>query len=519
MRLPPGLVAFAASLALFGTSVTSFDARVVDLGAMRICAGDVPYRDFWTMYSPGAFYVVAGLFAAFGKHLVLSNALGVVTAAAGVAAFHRFATVVLDARRATLPTLLFAVAYFSTGYHRGFQSYPPAILCICLAATEIARFAADGVRRRIVVAGVLLGAAAIFKHDIAGYACIAAAIVLVTAGSPAGVSRWKTAALLAACAAVVALPPYAALWRVAGDDMVRDLVVFPLTDFPRARNQGFPPIVPRLAGLGGADSVRAVFDWAKFYAPIVVAAASLVTLRRRRAAFTVTGRAGLLLVVVAFPLFVHAAQVQLNTHLVTLAGFGALLGVAALTATHADRALGRLVAGLAFAWCVVLAGETCWTRWKSLREGTEFVGLPRLAGIRATHRDAEWMRGLAAGIAAAAPADAPLLMVAGRNDVLVYAHGAPYWLADRPFVTRHEELHPAITDTEPVQRRMLEDIAKGPMPVVVVEHRFPAGDLDGIKAQFLGWGLPIGATALDAWVAGHYRAGDLFGMYEVMRPR
>jgi hypothetical protein len=28
-----------------------------------------------------------------------------------------------------------------------------------------------------------------------------------------------------------------------------------------------------------------------------------------------------------------------------------------------------------------------------------------------------------------------------------------------------------------------------------------------------------GATALDAWIAGHYRAGERFGMYEVMRAR
>jgi hypothetical protein len=129
------------------------------------------------------------------------------------------------------------------------------------------------------------------------------------------------------------------------------------------------------------------------------------------------------------------------------------------------------------------------------------------------------MHGLAAAIGAAAPADAPLLLVGNRNDVLIYASGLPYWLSDRPFVTRHEELHPAITDTEPVQRRMIEDISRGPMPVLVREHRFPAATLDFMKAKFLGWGLPIGATELDAWVAEHYVAGEVFGMYEVMRAR
>src|SRR4029450_10266984 len=39
------------------------------VGALRILDGDVPYRDFWTMYAPGHFYLVALLFKVFGVHV------------------------------------------------------------------------------------------------------------------------------------------------------------------------------------------------------------------------------------------------------------------------------------------------------------------------------------------------------------------------------------------------------------------------------------------------------------------
>ena len=39
------------------------DEGLVLTNAERIRAGEVPYRDFWTMYGPGYFYALAGLFS------------------------------------------------------------------------------------------------------------------------------------------------------------------------------------------------------------------------------------------------------------------------------------------------------------------------------------------------------------------------------------------------------------------------------------------------------------------------
>ena len=35
-------------------------------GADRVLHGEIPYRDFWTMYGPAQFYVLAGFFKIFG---------------------------------------------------------------------------------------------------------------------------------------------------------------------------------------------------------------------------------------------------------------------------------------------------------------------------------------------------------------------------------------------------------------------------------------------------------------------
>jgi hypothetical protein len=102
--------------------------------------------------------------------------------------------------------------------------------------------------------------------------------------------------------------------------------------------------------------------------------------------------------------------------------------------------------------------------------------------------------------------------------VLVFADTTPYWLSSRQPATRYHELHPAITDTAPVQREILADLGRQPPPVVVREHRFHPPLLDAAKTSFLRH-VPVGATLLDEWVEARYHPGPRFGMYEVMRPR
>ncbi len=118
-----------------------------------------------------------------------------------------------------------------------------------------------------------------------------------------------------------------------------------------------------------------------------------------------------------------------------------------------------------------------------------------------------------------APPEAPLLLVGWRNDVMIHASTQVFWLSDRRIVGRHHELHPGITDTEPVQRQMLDAVrAEAMAPVVVREHRFSGEVLDHWGRIYREGGVPVGAEILDRWVDDNYESVGRFGMYEVMRP-
>src|SRR5215469_17142678 len=49
------------------------DEGIVLRGAERILAGQIPYRDFFTFYTPGTLYLVAGLFRVFGDSFAVAR--------------------------------------------------------------------------------------------------------------------------------------------------------------------------------------------------------------------------------------------------------------------------------------------------------------------------------------------------------------------------------------------------------------------------------------------------------------
>jgi hypothetical protein len=515
----PTLVVGLAVGALFATTVTGFEARVTDIAARRILEGQVPYRDFWSMYAPGSYTVLAAAFAVFGRQLIVSNILGSLTALASVLAYHRMVLRLAPPRIASLSAVLVAIAFWSASYADGFTSYPAASLLIWCAVICLANYAGGGSRPMLISVGLCLGAAALFKHDIAGYASIATAFALLAMPGQPLATRLRAVAAVAAIVVAIVAAALWVLWRAgAGPDLVRDLVVFPLTDFKYVRPEYFP-LFPRLR-VSAFETIREVIYWSKCNLPLYALLGGLVVvwnLRRRLPPerLVIFGFAA-----AAYPLFWTAAHVQLNTHIITITALGAAVaaGAGAVLGLDRVRKAAVLAVGVAAAWGAVLAAEDGAKFAISLSKGREWVGLPRLQGIAVAPADAKWMRGLASALERADDPAAPLLMLSNRNDVVVYAEGVPYWLSDRRIVTRHHELHPGITDTAPFQRQMLGDVEAGLLPVIVREHRFTDEILDRVKADFLRH-VAVGSPLLDHWVAQTYVKDRSFGDYELLRRR
>lgn len=498
-------------------------------GAWRVLAGEVPYRDFWSMYAPGQFYATAAVLAASGKQVLAPALVACAVKACAVACLYLASLGFGAARRlafvmaATIGLALFEIA-------PELSSYPPALALIAVALLALSK-----AERRPVLAGLALGAAAFFKHDVAAYATAALALALAVEPWIAGDAReersrgWREALKLGSTAAGVVALLAGGLALVAGRDALVDLVLFPLGDFRIVRSEAYPGLSPNLplvtkfledpSNLArGRDAVEALSEWMLGNAPQLVFVALGLVFLRFRARFERRTRFGVLIVLAAMPFFWWAAHTQQNTHFTSL-GILSLLGITlALPRLETRAARGMFVALALFHSAALFTRPAldlalplrAWSRIDSL-------GLPHAAGIHVSPREREVYAAIREFTDARVAADEPIYLGVARHDAIVINNPRFLWLLDRPCATRYHELHPGITDREDVQREMIADLERRRVRCAVIwRFGWPASMLDRIASERRAAIPQCGSTLLDDFLALNFRPALEIGEYVVL---
>src|SRR5262249_11945163 len=67
------VIAFAVLLLAMDRNLGIYDEGLILVGAMRVANGDIPHRDFFALYGPAQFYVLAGLFKLFSTSVLVER--------------------------------------------------------------------------------------------------------------------------------------------------------------------------------------------------------------------------------------------------------------------------------------------------------------------------------------------------------------------------------------------------------------------------------------------------------------
>lgn len=65
--------AFLFLIATMDRFAYPYDEGLILVGATRVLSDDIPYRDFYSIYGPGQFYVLAALFKVFGPSVLVER--------------------------------------------------------------------------------------------------------------------------------------------------------------------------------------------------------------------------------------------------------------------------------------------------------------------------------------------------------------------------------------------------------------------------------------------------------------
>jgi hypothetical protein len=161
-----GAVILALIVLLFATirsHGSRFDEGLIVVGATRIMAGEVPYRDFFANYPPGQFYTLAVLFRIFGTNLMVERIYDRLVIIAIVMVTYSIELMLISHKRALIVRAISAAVLSSSS----FFGYPvlSALLLIVLALKCLLKFITVKRRYWLFLTGVCVGVAALFRHD------------------------------------------------------------------------------------------------------------------------------------------------------------------------------------------------------------------------------------------------------------------------------------------------------------------------------------------------------------------
>lgn len=493
----------------FDPEVYGYDDGIVLTGAARVLRGSVPYRDFWSMYGPATFYFNAGLMSLFGEYAIVPKVVGIISKLGIVAIstwiisnYHKWPSAMLGG---------LTVASVLTGV--GFDLFPvfQSLLLIMVAIALVTQ--SRNVALGAFVAGVCLGLAALFRHDLGAYSLISLVLYFLFRLF-AKHERFPSKSSVISCfiffgvgCALVFLPPAGILILVAGwETLFHDLFYFPAVVYPEVRRLPWPttltwdlvvylpaltPILPFIRSTDDMRGKRHIDSDGLFYLLCLTALLFILKGSVRTSPIHLAPALVLFLtcLFVAVPVSALARPFRISTAIAV----PFVLFLAAWIAQHAFRpALGTISDFLQ-------RGQT------ELTNACSKPVHPKLLCLAFPERYAAALDTLNL----LEPGDGIYVGVADHRDIHLNFQ-AFYFVAGNFSPSRLEELHPGLQDQKNVQLQMIRDFDAAPPKLIYLDTAF-SGVMEPNQSRF---NTPH--TDLDDFIRSNYRIIDSFESVSVL---
>jgi hypothetical protein len=481
------IASFLSQLAAMDPGLNPYDEGIILVGADQILAGRLPYRDFWTMYGPGQFYVIATLFHFFGEYAVVERLFDVLLRSITVVVCFQLTNRVASKNVALICTL----SVWATLISAGAYAFPifAAIALTAIAALFILRsFYAAYSFSNFFLAGIFIGLAALFRQDLGFYAILAGSVGLIIDRTlfprpQCSMSIFLIVSILGLGSAVIVVPALIVLvLQVPAPDLYQNLVQIPATVYPKVRGLPFPNIWMLLHN-GFDGDYRSLEELAIYIPPVATAAAAVLfatSVKERTRTDQALSTAAFFVTLVA--LFYVKGLVRVSTiHMVQAIIFSLVLAATCSSLSAAKKPWGSAILALLSIFSAIPLLAFCYQAAITANSNLAGYSLYRLCRIPETTR-LVCLRTSSDILAAAnfikqTTAQSDRIYVgAGRHDKLYINDLILYFVAERLPATKWSDLHPGIQTTEETQLKMIAEFEAAPPSAIVIESAFDGAD-------------------------------------------
>ncbi len=251
------LISLLSIAILTDRHIAPYDEGLILTGAMRVAAGAIPHRDFYSNYGPGQFYVLASVFWAFGPTVLVERLYDAAVKAGVVCLVYAISFPLMGRLLGVVVAGVCVLLIGRSGY--GFASYPvwPSLFFILLGVLPLfSIFENRYSRLRLLSSGLSCGAAVLFRYDmgilavfIVSFAVALYGFVGATGGLKSIVGR--IAALLWPfwCGAALVVVPLFAAYALSGamNDFIFQVIQFQAAHYVQTRSNPYPSLLGGLS--------------------------------------------------------------------------------------------------------------------------------------------------------------------------------------------------------------------------------------------------------------------------------
>lgn len=513
------VLAFLAALVGFSSGINYYDEGISLVGAENVLSGQVPYQDFWAIYAPAQFFVLAGLFKVFGLSLWTARIYGL-AAFVGIALTVFFVVRNLtNARAATVASVFVGSWLWCFGYYAAVMTW--AVLFALLSTYCCQRFFQSEKPALIYVAGLLAAMAGLYRHDVGVYVVLVHMLIFAIhvqsrhfhEAAVVRIKNWVAIVLRYLFAVLILVGPAltALLVAVPVDEFFRSLVEFPLSVFPHVRALPFPSLT----------SNNLVF-----YFPFFVLGSACIYLLSGSAGSGLVAQRTTRLIILMYWLLALAFfnQVRVRSdfpHLMPM-----LLVVIILLVVIAHKVMESNANGIKisnkvtkyayvitfalglFAFFKPVGKEVDLIRSYVAGEGQFVSSLERVQGMRFDNKDAAFESAVRY-IQANVPVNEMIYVGNFRHDRVLVSDITFYFLSGRRPATKYYELHPGMTTTGEVQAEIIDSLKRHGVEYIVLR------DFDNTEPN--EGGRSSGIFALDEYIRRNYSKVMTFDFYQIWK--
>lgn len=524
-----------------GTSI--YDEGISLYGAMRVMNGQIPYRDFWTQYAPGQFYMLALVFKTFGTSVLIERVWSTIVLF-GITILIYLLTRLTVSKSFAVIAFLLSVIWLG-GFHSYGSNVPPALLLSFLSCFFLFQFLHAHKKIWLFLSGTMAAAAALFRHDIGIYVLASQTMVLIpyihlNRKSDEEFRRGRNA-LIGTIKVflssylfgflLVALPvALFFLVKVPLHELTYDLLIFPLTIFPKVRSLPYPEFFINPLRLVKGTIMPSVYWYTMFTNlwfsfPILIYGILIIIFVRQIFRKTLSWKSDEPWIFLQFTLmglfFFNYASIRpdpghlLATIFPTIILFVMVLHYLVspknMTIAKSSFFLLLLFAGFfpfkkPFVDHIDAINSACYSSSSTFGKG-------RAKGIKMGLEDEDYQAAIDY-VDQHVPSNEDIYVGLKHHDKIYDNDIMFYFLADRNSATKYYELHPGLATQRRIQEQIRDDIIQhGVNIVVLLDRRWIEAPEPNESSKSSGCYL------LDDFIREHFVTVAHFGDYEILKRR